>query len=157
MENRVRRSEPETFQKVNRGASIRSMVSSIIIKGALPFVMYWMLTQYTNTSEFLALVASGVPPLIITFQGGSPKVYLLRESFFTVAFGLALLVSLMLPRPLMFYFARYFGTGNHPENIVRFNSLWQYAGFRTSMRVITVVWGVGFLLEAAIRIYLVFT
>lgn len=139
--------------------------------------------EVVGEAEFLALVASGVPPLIdslvgiarrkridflagivlagiaisliITVLGGSPKVYLIRESFFTVAFGLALLISLLFPRPLMFYFSRYFATGNHPENMPWFDSLWQFAGFRTSMRVMTIVWGIGFLLEAAIRIYLV--
>src|ERR1051326_6358070 len=30
-------------------------------------------------------------------------------------------------------------------------SLWQYEGFRHVFRVITVVWGIGFLLEAALR------
>jgi hypothetical protein len=107
--------------------------------------------------DFLAgIVLAGIAiSLGITLLGGSPKVYLIRESFFTVAFGLALLVSLILPRPLMFYFSRYFAAGNHSENIAWFDSLWQYGEFRTSMRVMTAVWGVGFLLEAAIRIYLV--
>jgi hypothetical protein len=160
------------------------MASSILINGVLPFVIYWALTNYTHMSEFLALVASGVPSiidslvgivrrkridllagivlagiaisLIITLLGGTPKVYLIRSSFFTIAFGLVCLASLLFfPRPLMYYFSRYFATGNHPENIPWFDSLWQYKGFRTTMRVVTAAWGVGYLLEAAIRIYLV--
>jgi hypothetical protein len=176
-------SGPETTQRASRAATLRSMASSILINGVLPFVIYWALTNYTHTTEFLALVASSVPSiidsligvvrrkridflaaivlagiavsLIITLLGGSPKVYLIRESFFTVAFGLVCLGSLLFPRPLIFYFARYFATGNHPENIPWFDSLWQYKGFRTNMRTTTVVWGIGFLIEAAIRIYLV--
>lgn len=176
-------STPETTQRASRAATLRSMASSILINGVLPFVIYWALTNYTHTTEFLALVASGVPSiidsiigvvrrkridllagitlagiaisLILILLGGSPKVYLIRESFFTVAFGLVCLGSLLFPRPLMFYFARYFATGNHPENIPWFDSLWQYKAFRMNMRTTTVVWGLGFLLEAAIRIYLV--
>jgi hypothetical protein len=174
---------PTTPQKASRIATMMSLGSSIVINVALPLLIYWALKKYTGTSDFLALVASGVPSLIdstvgvirrkridllagmvlagivitlITVAlGGSPKIYLIRESFFTAAFGLAYLASLLFKRPLAFYFARYFATGNHPENIPWFDSLWQYQQFRHMMRVITVVWGIGFLLEAALRTYLV--
>lgn len=103
------------------------------------------------------VLISIVISIVTIALGGSPKVYLVRESFFTAAFGLVYLVSLLFPRPLAFYFARYFATGNHPENIAWFDSLWHYQQFRHTMRVITVVWGVGFLLEAVIRTYMVIT
>jgi hypothetical protein len=149
----------------------------------LPIVIYWALKTYTGSSDFVALVVSGIPSLIdsiigvirrkridllagiVLFSivtslvamalGGSPKVYLVRESFFTVAFGVTYLVSLFFPRPLAFYFARHFATGNNPENIRWFDSLWQYQQFQHTMRVITIVWGIGFLFEAALRTYLV--
>jgi hypothetical protein len=35
-------------------------------------------------------------------------------------------------------------------------SLWQYEGFRRIFRVITAVWGVGFLLEAGLRVAIVY-
>jgi hypothetical protein len=35
-------------------------------------------------------------------------------------------------------------------------SLWQYEGFRHIFRIITAVWGVGFLLEAARRVAIVY-
>lgn len=174
---------PTPPQKASRMATILSLVSSIVINVALPILIYWALKKYTGTSDLLALVASGVPSLIDSIVGiirrkridflagivlvgivitlvtvalgGSPKVYLIRESFFTAAFGLAYLVSLLFPKPLAFYFARYFATGNHPENIPWFDSLWQHQQFRHTMRVITVVWGIGFLFEAALRTYLV--
>jgi hypothetical protein len=34
--------------------------------------------------------------------------------------------------------------------------LWQYAGHRRVFRIITVVWGVGFLLEAVLRVVIVY-
>lgn len=162
---------------------MRGIVSSIFINAVLTFLIYWALTTYTHTSEFLALVLSGTPSiidsviglirrkridlmagiilmgivvsLILIMLGGSPKLLLIRESFFTAATGLAYLVSLLFPKPLAFYFSRYFATGNHPENISWFDSLWQYPMFRHSMRVITVVWGIGFICEAVLRTYLV--
>jgi hypothetical protein len=168
----------------SRVASIRGIIASIIINIALPFVIYVLLKDYTSVSDFLALVISSIPPIIasmvdvvrkghidlmsgivllsifvsilLILAGGSPRLYLIRESFFTAAFGVAYLISLLFSRPLAFYFARYFATGNVPAKIAWFNSLWQYQGFRHSMRVSTVVWGVVFLLEAAIRTVLAF-
>ena len=174
---------PITQQKASRTATILSLTASIVINIALPILLYLALKRYTSASDFLALVISGVPSmidsivgvirrkridllaglvltsilisLILIALGGNPKIYLIRESFFTVAFGLAYLISLFFPRPLAFYFARYFATGNHPENIPWFDSLWQYQQFRHTMRVITVVWGIGFLCEAVLRTFLV--
>jgi len=183
MEN-VAQANPAPLQKkASRGATILSFAGSIVINIVLPIVIYLALKKYTSVSDFSALVISGVPPmidsiisvirrkrvdllagfvvasilisLILISLGSSPKVYLIRESFFTAAFGLAYLVSLFFPRPLAFYFARYFSTGNHPENIAWFDSLWQYREFRHTQYVITVVWGIGFLFEAALRTFLV--
>jgi hypothetical protein len=160
---------------------MRGIATSVLVNAILPYIIYQLLTGHI--SEVLALFASGVPSiidsivgivrkkridvlaaivligiavsLVVVWLGGSPRVYLLRESFFTVAFGLTFLITLLLPRPLIFYLARQMTTGNHPENIPWFNSLWQQPGFRHAMRVMTLVWGIGLLLEAAVRIYLV--
>ena len=182
MEN-VAQADPAPLQKASRGVTILSLAGSVVINVVLPIVLYLALKKYTSASDFLALVLSGVPPmidgivgiirrkridllagiilasilisLILISLGSSTRVYLVRESFFTAAFGLAYLVSLLFPRPLAFYFARYFATGNHPENIRWFDSLWQYQEFRHTMGVITVVWGIGFLFEAVLRTFLV--
>lgn len=176
-------SSPATGQKASRLATILSLGSSVIINIALPFLLYWALKTYTSASDILALVVSGIPSLIDSLVGilrskridllsgivlasiaisiitiilgGSPKIYLVRESFFTAAFGLIFLASLFFSRPLSFYFARHFATGNHPENISWFDSLWRYPQFRHTMRVTTVVWGIGFLFEAVLRTFLV--
>lgn len=166
-----------------RAAALRSIIISLIINGAIPLVIYLLLTGYTTASQFTALVASGIPSMIhsivgvirrkhvdllaglvlmgivisllLIALGGSPKVYLIRGSFFTAAFGLSFLVSLLLPRPVMFYFARHFFAGNTQAGLARFNSFWQYKHFRRTMRVLSAVWGMGLVLEAVIRISLV--
>ena len=174
---------PANVAQATRAAAIRGMILSLVINGAIPFLIYWLLTHSTSISPFLALIASGIPSLIesltgvirrrridllagivltaigvgliITVLGGDPKIYLIRESFFTVTFGLAFLISLVLPRPIMFYVARHFASGNDPANVARFNQSWQDADFRHAMRVMSAVWGFGLLLEAVIRISLV--
>jgi len=89
--------------------------------------------------------------------GGSPKLLLIRESFFTGAFGIACFVSLALPRPLMFYFGRHFTAGRDPASIAEFDSGWQRLEFRHVARLITVVWGVASLVEFLVRVALVYT
>ena len=73
----------------------------------------------------------------------------------TAIFGVACLGSLWTRRPLMYGFAVEFigpDTAKGREMI----SLWQYEGFRRIFRIITAVWGVGFLLEAALRVAIVY-
>ena len=158
---------------------------SIVVNAIFPLVIFLLLKSYTNLSDFWALVVSGIPPMLdaivgvvrkgrvdliaglsllsigisilLILLGGSPRLLLIRESYYTAAFGLAYIVSFLFPKPLAFYFARHFATGNVPEKIASFNSLWQYPAFRHGMRVSTAVWGISFILEAVIRTYLVFT
>jgi hypothetical protein len=168
-----------------RATAIRGLIISLVLNGAIPFLIYWTLTSHTTISQFVALVISSIPSvigsivgvirrkqidflggivlsgiaisLIVIALGGNPKILLIRESFFTGAFGLAFLVSLLLPRPLMFYISRHFISGNDPANVAHVNLFWQYESFRRSMRVMSAVWGIGLLLEAVIRISLVVT
>jgi hypothetical protein len=169
----------------DRKAILRSVAISLIINAALPIIIYNVLKTYTNASDFVALLATGVPStidsligivrrrridflagftlvtiavsLIIIAFGSDPKVYLVRESFFTAAFGIAYLVSLPFPKPLAYYFARQFVAGNTQEGIARFEQLWQKPMFRRMLRLIGLYWSIGLLLEAALRFYLVFT
>jgi hypothetical protein len=60
---------PTTPQRASRMATILSLASSIVINAALPILIYLALKKYTGTSDFLALVASGVPPTIDSIIG----------------------------------------------------------------------------------------
>jgi hypothetical protein len=171
-------------QKANFKSTVRGLAFSIAINAVLPFVLYQVMKTYANASDFLAVVVSGLPPtiaalvgvvrkrqidflsgfvlisivvgIIPVLMGGDARLLLVRESLFGIAFSAAYLGSLLYRRPMAFYFARYFATGNNEQNVAWFNGLWQYEGFRHIMRVVTIVWGVSFLLEACIRIPLVF-
>ena len=55
-------------------------------------------------------------------------------------------------RPIIFYFARQFAAGDDPERLAWWNGLWERARFRRTMRIMTTVWGVGYVLEAGIRV-----
>jgi hypothetical protein len=90
------------------------------------------------------------------FFGGSPRLLLVRESLFTGAFGCACFVSLLLPRPIMFYFGRHFMAGADPERRARFDASWQLPEVRFSNRLITCVWGCVFVGELILRILLIY-
>ncbi|GHP00984.1 hypothetical protein KSF_110310 [Reticulibacter mediterranei] len=173
------------MEKPNRKAMIKSLAISILINGVLPFIIYTLLTTYAHVSDLVALLATGVPSLIDSIVGiirhrridflagivlfgivvslifislgGSARLYLIRESFLTGAYGVACVVSLFFPKPIGFYTGRYFVAGNDPKRIEGFNAMWQYPQFRTMIRMQTTFWGVGTILEAVLRGYMAFT
>lgn len=100
----------------------------------------------------LGLVASVIAVLI----GGDPHLLLIRESFFTGTFGLACLISLILPRPIMFYFGRYFMAGRDPQKRDTFNARWQDPTVRRAHRLVTVTWGLVYVGEFVLRVALVY-
>ena len=75
-------------------------------------------------------------------------------SVVTAAFGLVCLGSLATPKPLMYRLAMEF-VGPDTAKGREFTGLWQYAEFRHVFRVMTIVWGIGYLAEAAARVVIV--
>ncbi|MFD7261117.1 VC0807 family protein [Streptomyces sp. NPDC059874] len=86
----------------------------------------------------------------------SARTLLIKDSAVTGLFGLLCLSTLAAARPLMFYFGRKFATDGTPESTAWWNGLWQYEGFRTTMRTMTLVWGVAYVIEALVRIVLAY-
>ncbi|GLZ52001.1 hypothetical protein Acsp07_16180 [Actinomycetospora sp. NBRC 106378] len=101
----------------------------------------------------LTLLAVGV---ITSLFFDDPRLLLLKESAVTGLVGLVFLGSLLAPRPVMFLFGRRFATNGDPARIAWWNGLWQYPGFRRTQRGLTVMWGLGLLGEAVVRIVLTY-
>ncbi|QBD75402.1 hypothetical protein EPA93_05045 [Ktedonosporobacter rubrisoli] len=167
------------------GTFLRELLPSLLFSVALPLIVYFLLVNYIHTSELVALSLASLPPLLESvvglvrhhrldvlsvfallgtgtsmlglLLGGNEVVILMRGSFFTGAVGLACFVSLLLPRPLMFYFARHFVAGNDPVKLARFNAGWQHPYARTVHRLITIVWGLAYVSEFLTRFLLVLT
>ncbi len=159
----------------------RSVAWGIIVNGVLPYIIYSSFVD--QLGEWQALILASAPPLLssarelvlrrrvdtigalalagILFSlislslGGSARVLLLRSTVITGLFGVIYLGSLLLARPLMFYIARFFETGDEPERAAEWNGLWAFAGFRYGMRLMTIGWGIGLLAEAVVRFVLV--
>jgi hypothetical protein len=166
----------------SRGRSVLiNWGTTLLFNVALPLVTYFLLTG-AGWSAVPALLVSGAWPsaetvavlvirrridelglisLIFIALGviaglgfNSARLVLVKESAVTGLFGVLVLVSLLAPRPLMFYFGRKFGTDGSAESIAYWNGLWQYPSFRRTQRVISIVWGVAFLAEAGLRVAL---
>ncbi len=163
---------------------LRPIAKIVIIDVAAPLIAYSLLRS-AGMSTVTALVLSGVFPALGVAVGAiqhrrldvvgavvlagiligtvlglishNARLVLMEGSVLTALFGLACLGSLLwMRRPLMYSFAVEF-TGPDTARGREMISLWQYEGFRHVFRIITAVWGVGFLLEAALRVVIVYS
>jgi hypothetical protein len=174
---------PDLPQLDMRG-SFNGLLRSIVINAIVPLIIYNLLKS-RGASDLVALGVAAVAPaldglvsvlrqrrldllsglvlagivisMIAVLLGGDTRVLLIRESILTGALGVACFVSLLFPRPLMFYFGRYFASGNDPVKAQGYDRMWQFPYFRYVNRVITVVWGVAFTGEFALRAVMAFT
>jgi hypothetical protein len=164
---------------------LRGAVWDAVLNASIPVILYKLCKRFWSPSELTALLVATTFPLgksifdllrsglvspisivvllgIVTncvaiLLGGSPRLLLLRESLFTGAFGLACFGSLLLPRPMMFYFARHFMAGTDHERVAQFNANWQVAAVRFAHRLVTCVWGSVFVGELVLQVILIFT
>jgi hypothetical protein len=92
------------------------------------------------------------------FIGGTDsRLLIVKDSVITGGFGLACLASLLFPRPLMFYFGAKFATDGTAEGLRYWAGLWRYPDFRRSQYTINSLWGIGYVVEAALRIIIAYT
>ncbi|WP_405533594.1 hypothetical protein OG592_26350 [Streptomyces avidinii] len=151
-----------------------------------PIITYNVLTEDRHWSAFSALLLSSAWPVldsvislawrrkldefavvtlvflvitaVVSLVGAhSARALLIKDSGVTGLFGLLCLATLLAPRPLMFYFGRKFATDGTPESTAWWNGLWQYEGFRTTMNRMTLVWGLAYVAEALVRVFLAYT
>jgi hypothetical protein len=162
---------------------VQSLAPIAVFDIAAPLVTYSLLRS-SGSSTATALVISGVFPAfgvalaaarnrrldvigavvlvgiavgsVIGLATGDARLLLLKGSVPTAVFGVLCLASLWSSRPLIFRFALEFKGADTPKGR-EFAALWRYAGFRHPFRVITAVWGVAYLAEAAARIVIVET
>jgi hypothetical protein len=99
----------------------------------------------------LGIVVSLIPAAF----GGSPRLLLLRESFFSGLIGLGLLVSSFVLRyPVFYYVLREFLTANDALPAEHFAVLWRDSHFRRSVRIVTIAWGALLLGDFVLRAFI---
>ncbi|KOG17883.1 MULTISPECIES: VC0807 family protein [Streptomyces] len=166
-------------------ASALGWILTIGLNVVAPILTYDILTEDHGWSEFSALLLSSAWPVldtaivvawrrkvdefavvtlvflvitaVVSLVGAhTARALLVKDSCVTGLFGLLCLATLLAPRPLMFYFGRKFATDGTPASTAWWNGLWQYEGFRSTMRTMTLVWGVAYVAEALVRVALAY-
>lgn len=135
-----------------------SPVTALVLSGILPaFAVAVGLARNRRLDAIGSLVLIGiVVGTILGLTTNSARLVLVEGSVPTAVFGLVCLGSLWSSRPLMFRFALEFLGADTPKGR-DFDGRWRFAGFRRTFRVITAVWGVAYLAEAAARVIIVET
>lgn len=119
----------------------------------------WSLIEFARNRKIDALsilVVLGIAlSIVLMAMGGSPKLLLMRESMASGAIGVAFLLSLLLKRPLTFYLARATVAREGEGGATRFEALWEERpALRQSIRLMTLVWGLGLAGENLLRAWL---
>jgi hypothetical protein len=163
---------------------LRAMLPDLLIDGALPAIAYQILSRH-GVADVPALTAGAIFPavniirkfivtrsldligaIVLIFLtigvvgsllSGNVLFVLIKESFITGLVGLLFLSSLLWKRPIIFYIARQFVAGEDPQRLEWWNGRWEIARFRRVMRVMTTVWGLGYLIEALVRVAIALT
>ncbi len=169
--------DPQATADAQSGVAFQ-VTRTLLINGLAPYLIFAVLKG--QVSDFLALVLSAVPPLleslwtlirrrrldvmaalvlggialglILMMIGGEARLLLVRESLVTGLIGLVFLGSLLLRRPLIFYLAREMSVGSDADAIALWDRRWQRRSFRNGMQIMTLAWGAGLALEAALRV-----
>jgi intracellular septation protein A len=148
---------PLAAYKLLRSAGM-SGVTSLVLSGVFPAIPVSIdAIKHRRLEVIGVLVLAGIAVgTVLGLVSHSTRLVLIEGSVPTGVLGAAFLGSLLARQPLMFKFAREF-TGPDTAKGQEMTMLWQtYAGFRRIFRIMTAVWGVGFLIEAALRVVVVF-
>jgi hypothetical protein len=162
---------------------LRALVPTAVFDIGGPLALYWLL-RAAGTAEVTALIVSGILPalgvaigiiryrrldaigslvlfgIIVGTVAGlvthSARLVLMEGSVPTAVFALACLGSLLTPRPLMYRIAlQAHGAGTAAGRDL--DARWAQPTVQRAFGIITFVWGVSLLAEAATRVLIVET
>jgi hypothetical protein len=158
----------------------RSGSRTLVVDVGVPLALYYVL-RAAGASVFLALSLGAIVPAASTLAGlirsrtldrlgifvlstmllgvgvslisGSPRFLLAREAWLTAVIGVWFLASSHGQRPLSFVFARAGLGGQKHFTTESWDSLWERSpNFRRGWRISSVIWGVGLLVDATLRV-----
>jgi len=133
-----------------------STVSALVLSGVFPAagVTIGIAAHRRVDALGVLVLASIVVGAVLGLVSHNARLVLDEGSVVTGVFGVICLGSLATPKPLMYRLAVEFTGPDSPQG-QEFAGLWQYPEFRRVFRVITVVWGIGYLAEATARVIIV--
>lgn len=173
---------PASKNNDSRGMSFRRMLPTLLINAVAPFLINMLARPYMSIVDAL-LLASSVPALftlagliwkkridavgvlvvvsllltaVFALAFKSPRLLLLQSSAVSGLFGFVMLISLLFPRPVLFYIVRSILTRNDPQRLASFNADWSFPQFRSFYRLLTTVWGCVTVVQLLLHVLLVF-
>ena len=155
------------------------MAPSIVGGALVPLGVYYLVRHHVHGDAVALAIAGAFPAAWIGFEwlrrrrvdpigaivlfgfvagliasaalGGNAFVLKVRDSVFTSLFGVACLISLAFSKPLMFFIGKGLSAGDDPVRQKAFDALLELDGGPKVFAIITAVWGVGLIIEAAAR------
>ena len=135
-----------------------SAVAALVISGVLPALGIAIGALVDRRLDVLGVVvlAGIIVGTVLGLTTHNARLYLLEGSVPSALFAVGCLLSLRLRQPLIFRLAVEILGPDTPKgrDVI---AAWRYPGFRRAFRIITMVWGVGYLVEAAVRVAIVET
>ena len=130
-----------------------------LLASSVPPIL-WSLIEFLRHRRADALsimVVSGIAlSLLAMIGGGGVKFLQLREKLVTGVIGLAFLGSALIGKPLIYELARAGMRRKSEDEARQFEGLKIHPGFRRTMTVMTLVWGLGLVADSAASATLVF-
>ncbi len=141
--------------QLRSGASPLQALTFAALFPVLEMVIEVAQTKRVGIIAIVALVGI-VSGLGLAYATGNAAFALLKDSVFTGLYGLAFLGSLLTEKPLI-YRLNLELAGTNPAARAEAAALWERAPVRRSMRLMTLVWGIGLIVEALARVVAVST
>jgi hypothetical protein len=163
--------------------SVREHLPSVVWGAILPLGVYFVVRSHVQTDTQALIIAGGFSAAWVVFQfvrqrridlvgaivlsgfvvgvasaellGGNSYVLKVRDAFFTAIFGAVCIVTIFTHRrPALFYVGRYLSAGQDPAKMAAYDELHEVPLGRHAVRVLSVVWGIGLIVEAGSRMTL---
>jgi hypothetical protein len=163
--------------------SVREHLPSVVWGAALPLGVYFLARSHVQTDTQALIIAGCFSAAWVVFQfvrqrrvdlvgvivlsgfavglasaellGGNSYMLKVRDAFFTAIFGAVCIITVFTHRrPALFYVGRYLSAGQDPTKLAAYNELHEAPMGRHTFRVLSVVWGIGLIVEAGSRLTL---
>lgn len=142
---------------VARMAGAGTTAALLIATGAAALRTLYLLVKHGELdgfAVFMVVVFAG--GLAASFITGDARFLLLKNSYATIVVGLIFLGTVAVRKPLTFMVARRMAHGDD-HAVADLDRGWkESASFRLGFYVMGLVWGVGFIIEAILRIVLIY-
>ncbi len=163
--------------------SARQHLPSVVWGALLPLGIYFVVRSHVQTDTQALIIAGGFSATWVVLQfvrqrrvdlvgvivlsgfavgvfsaellGGNSYVLKVRDAFLTAVFGAVCILTIFTHRrPALFYVGRYLSAGQDPAKMAAYDELHEVPIGRRTFRVLSVVWGIGLIVEAGSRMTL---